>query len=203
MRMYLIRHGHTELSESGQIAGFTDVNLSKEGRQAVSLLADDLPELAADNFYSSDLTRAVQTARILGGDANVIQDPRLRELNFGEWEGLTWDEVYQRDTNYMQRWSDNWLELAPPSGECFNELANRTNDWFREQSGRVKSSSDESSIFVVAHGGSIRALLCNVLGLPLHCAFSFSIDYARVTLLIISKDGHHQCRFVNGKSLTG
>ena len=201
--LYLVRHGHTELSDSGEIAGITDVRLSDRGRQEVSSLAESMPDTAPQSLYSSDSIRAVQSLELLVSTENAVQDPRLRELNFGEWEGITWDAVHQRDANYLSRWSDNWLELAPPSGESFNDLAARTHDWFRELSDSMKPSCTDSPVLVTAHGGSIRALLCSILGLPLQCAFKFSIDHAHVTLLQISCKGHHRCCFVNGKSLKG
>ena len=201
--LYLVRHGHTELSDSGEIAGFTDVSLSDKGRQEVSRLAESMPNAAPESLYSSDLIRAVQSLELLLGTENAVQDPRLRELNFGEWEGITWDEVHQRDANYLKLWSDNWLELAPPSGESFNDLAERTHDWFRELSDSLKPTCTDSSVMVTAHGGSIRALLCSILKLPLQCAFKFSIDHAHVTVLQISNRGHHRCCFLNSKSLKG
>lgn len=203
IQLYLVRHGHTDWSETGKIAGFTDVDLSAIGRDAVSGLASSVPAIAPGDFYSSDLIRAVKTLEILGGARNAIRDPRLRELNFGDWEGLSWEQVHQADGDYLARWSDNWLELAPPSGETFLELADRINDWFGELSAKLKPSSSSSSMIVAAHAGSIRALLCTVLGLPLDCAFRFSIDYARVTLVQVSHDGHHRCHFLNSRNFKG
>lgn len=197
MLLYLVRHGHTEHSDSGKIAGFTDVNLSDKGRRSASALAKSLPQPAPAQCYSSHLVRAAQTLELVASPIDPIQDSRLGELNFGDWEGLTWDEVHQRDAGYLERWSDNWFERAPPGGETFIELAQRTREWFSEFSQTLEASPTDSSVIVAAHGGSIRALVCQLLDLPLESAFKFSIDHTHVTTIKLSKQGHHQMRCLN------
>lgn len=203
MLLYLVRHGHTECSDSGKIAGFSDVNLSDAGREAVMALAKSPPQTTPVAFYSSDLIRAVKTLELMVYRVESVKDSRLRELNFGDWEGLTWDEVHQRDPTGLKRWSENWYERAPPGGESFDELARRTRAWLTEIEASISEAPSDSSILVAAHGGSIRALICQLLDIPLDRAFKFSIDHAHVSAIKLSKDGHHHCRFLNASSLRG
>ena len=195
--LYLVRHGHTVVADAGVIAGFSDVELSQTGESSVSDLIPTMAELPDLQFHSSDLIRAVHTAQILGGQ-KVIRDPRLRELNFGDWEGRTWDQVHEQDADYLAAWSDNWVALAPPGGETFTELASRAGDWLSE----VAAESSDSVMVVAAHGGSIRALLCQALDLSLDCAMKFKIGHARVTRLTIAPAGSY-CDFVNGRGFPG
>jgi broad specificity phosphatase PhoE len=89
-RVYLVRHGETEWNATRKVQGHSDVSLSEKGREQARLLSKRLASEKFDCFYSSDLDRAVETARILAAphnlDVNVTSD--LRELNFGTWEGM-------------------------------------------------------------------------------------------------------------------
>ncbi|MEE9322035.1 MAG: histidine phosphatase family protein [Granulosicoccus sp.] len=195
--LYLVRHGHTAVADAGIIAGFTDVNLSPSGEVSVAELVSSMADLPPVQFHSSDLLRAVHTAQILGGQ-KVIRDSRLRELNFGDWEGCTWDQVYEQDAEYLAAWSDNWIKIAPPGGETFAQLASRAGDWLAE----VSTELPDSTLVVAAHGGSIRALICLALRVPLDSAMKFSISHAHVSKLVVASTGT-RCAFVNGCGFNG
>ncbi len=189
--LYLIRHGHTEYSDLGAIAGSSDVALSQAGRDAVTVAAGSLDIDSITTFYASTLTRAIDTASLLGSDT-IVEDARLVELDFGDWEGKTWQQVHDDDPDHLSEWSENWVERAPPGGETFQALANRADDWLQD----IKALPDDHRLVVAAHGGTIRALLCLALELPLSCAMRFSADYAHVTLLSLSRGGSG-CDFLN------
>ena len=189
--LYLIRHGHTEYSDLGAIAGSSDVALSQAGRDAVTVAAGSLDIDSITTFHASTLTRAIDTASLLGGDT-IVEDARLVELDFGDWEGKTWQQVHDDDPDHLSEWSENWVERAPPGGETFQALANRADDWLQD----IKALPDDHRLVVAAHGGTIRALLCLALELPLSCAMRFSADYAHVTLLSLSRGGSG-CDFLN------
>ena len=90
LRIFLIRHGETEWNKSGKFQGHSDVKLSPEGIHQAKLLAQHAPFQHVDAIYSSDLSRAFDTAKILAVKFNVLPvktTPELRETNFGEWEG--------------------------------------------------------------------------------------------------------------------
>jgi len=153
--LYLIRHGHTEYSDLGAIAGSSDVALSQAGRDAVTVAAGSLDIDSITTFHASTLTRAIDTASLLGGDT-IVEDARLVELDFGDWEGKTWQQVHDDDPDHLSEWSENWVERAPPGGETFQALANRADDWLQD----IKALPDDHRLVVAAHGGTIRALLC-------------------------------------------
>lgn len=171
--------------------GFTNPGLSELGQTKVRALSSTINHLEFDHTYCSDLKRAVQTAELLGCDA-PNQDSRLRELNFGLWEGKTWDQAYETDIGLFNQWSHDWVNQSPPDGESFLDLATRVNQWLAEL-------PDNSVILVAAHAGSIRAIICQALGIPLCCAMQFSINHAGVSKLILSSKGN-QCGFLNSNN---
>lgn len=206
LSIHLVRHGHTRYTgqrdsvgrlDSTRVAGRTDVELSEDGEAAALELARTLDPRSIHAFYSSTLIRAVQTATLLGAP-QVIQDNRLCELDFGEWEGLEWQEVHERYPEQLASWSDDWVNVAPPGGESFIEIGRRGFHWLQEI--RETEQQTDRQIVVTAHAGIIRAILCRALDLPLSLAMKFSIDYVHVTTLVCSSAKGHaniQCTRLN------
>jgi len=191
--IYLVRHGHTVVADDGIVAGFNDVALSTQGIQSLTTLKSTLGSTRIDAFYTSDLIRTQQSMALLTDNSYTI-DERLKELNFGDWEGMSWSNVHEQHPEQLSVWSDNWVDNRPPNGETFTELSERCYDWLLEQ-----FANTDHTVLATAHGGSIRALLCKVLGLPLNVAMQFDIDHASVTKLISNNKGN-RCAFVNRRT---
>jgi broad specificity phosphatase PhoE len=160
--LYYVRHGLTDWNAEGRLQGGHDIPLNDRGRAQAAQCADILRDLfacegrvAADFHYvSSPLVRASETMDIvrkalgLPPDA-YARDPRLKEIAFGDWEGLTYREVLNRDKTVVnRRESDKWL-FRPPGGETYEEVARRVGEWH--------ASLDRDTV-VTAHGGTGRAL---------------------------------------------
>lgn len=188
--IYLVRHGHTEVADDRIVAGFSDVALSERGANSLAQLKNTIGSIEFDAYYSSDLLRTQQTMKLLT-DQPFIADSRLKELNFGDWEGMSWNDVHEKHPDQINEWSNNWVDKRPPNGETFKELSARCKDWLTEQ-----LTTPKQTMLVTAHGGSIRALLCESVGLPLSVAMQFDIDHASVTKLILD-DNNNRCAFVN------
>ena len=189
MRLVLVRHGETEAGQ-GRAVGHLDLPMSTAGARAVAALARCWRGPAPGRIVASDLRRAVDSARLLArrhGSAGAETDPRLRELSFGEWEGLTWDEIHRRDRRRLESWGRRWWEAGPPGGETYAELSARVMAWFAELSResareeREQERGEAAVILVVAHGGSLRALLAGLLDLPPAEVFDLRLDYAHVS----------------------
>jgi alpha-ribazole phosphatase len=181
VRLLLVRHGIAE-AQDGRVIGHSDPPLSDRGRaDMAALIATGLERPA--RLVCSDLRRARESAEILARHWGLepITDTRLRELNFGQWEGRTWRELEQQDTERLGRWMADWVRTPPPDGESFVDLVVRTSAWLEEWD--RQGWSGESATVVVAHAGSIRAILCRLLRVPLEEAFGFEVGYARVTAL--------------------
>ena len=198
-RLWLVRHGHTEWTESGRVAGRTDVALSERGREAVRTLGPTLgAELAAARtagrhalWWTSPASRARETAALLlegagasgGGSVPAPrEDARLVELDFGDWEGSTWEAVHRDHGERLARWGEDWVDGAPPNGESFRAQAARASAWLDDAlaAGREAGGQSACDLFAIAHGGTIRALLAVALGHALERAMRFRVDPAGV-----------------------
>jgi alpha-ribazole phosphatase len=175
--LYLVRHGRTVGAE-GRCIGRTDLELAPSARDGLHRLALSFPSPPAA-LYTSDLARCRQTADVLASawGAEPIADRRLREVDFGEWDGRSWDELQASDGDRLATWMDAWVETGPPGGESFRAVAERTAAWLAE----LRDGQRDGDIVVVAHAGSIRGLLCNLLGWPLERAFQLGLDHGRVS----------------------
>jgi len=118
-RVFLIRHGATELSVEDRFAGSTDVKLSHEGRAQVARLAERLSLEKVAAVYASDLDRTQETARILAAPhkLEVNLRPGLREISHGHWEGMTRQEVEKGWPEEAMEWERDPFNFAPPDGE--------------------------------------------------------------------------------------
>lgn len=183
MRLYLVRHGEAEGSE-GRAVGHLDLPLSDLGARNMEALAASWRGPLPSRLFASDLRRATGSARILAKRFGIepVLDARLREVSFGDWEGRSWDEVYETDRQRYDAWSERWWDLAPPEGESFADLAARVLTWFQDL-------GDGEDVIVVAHGGSIRALLVDLLAVPRERAFDLQLSPARVSAVEIDDRG--------------
>lgn len=134
------------------------------------------------------------------GLPEVQSDKRLVELDFGDWEGMTWQAVHEQYQEEMELWGQDWINRSPPNGETFAEQAARCSDYLDEL---VSHSLSEHNAMVVLHGGSIRALVCHCLGWPLARGMNFSVDPATVTTLDLNRDtGQWTLRKMNSSSFS-
>ena len=163
--------------------GHSDPALSSEGRAEIEALLSTVTERPA-RLVSSDLLRARESAAILATrwGMDLLTDTRLRELYFGEWEGRTWQDFEREDGDRLETWMRDWIGTPAPGGESFADMVERVSQWLADSQG------DEQAVgttVVVAHAGSIRAILCRLLGTPLDEAFGFDVGYGRVTGLAL------------------
>lgn len=166
MDIYLIRHTKTA-ALPGLCYGRSDIALADSFAEEAACLQQKLPALAPDcSVFSSPLSRCLQLAKTFSH--NVSTDDRLLELNFGDWEGLRFDDI---DPDDLRHWTANFVHAAPPNGESFEDLYQRTGSFWRD----LLEAQVEQAL-VVTHAGAIRALLARILTLPLANAFQLHIN---------------------------
>jgi alpha-ribazole phosphatase len=172
-----VRHGVAE-GQGGRVVGHTDPPLSERGRADIASLLTSDPELPV-LLLSSDLRRASQSAEILAAHwgIEVVTDARLRELHFGEWENRTWKDLEREDGARLNRWMRDWITTRTPGGESFTDLVARVSGLLAE----YQETMATDTIVILAHAGSIRAILCRLLNVPFEQAFQFEVQHARVT----------------------
>lgn len=163
-KVVLWRHGRTEWNAAHRLQGGTDIALDEVGRWQVGQAARALAERhLPDRIVSSDLGRALDTARGLGDLAglDVAADPRLRERSFGEWEGLTADEIAVRWPDQYQVWRGG-QDPHRTGAETRAEVARRMSAAIEEHAGRTATGG---TLVVVSHGAAITLGLAALLGL--------------------------------------
>jgi alpha-ribazole phosphatase len=143
--LHFIRHAETDMA--GRFCGHTDPELNNRGREQAGAL--HLQPL--QHVYSSDLRRAISTAEVLGLPVTVR--PALREIYFGEWEGLSWEEIERAYPKYARDWMEHYPALPAPGGEPFQDFKDRVLGevhWLLGQRGPLA---------VVTHAGVLRVVL--------------------------------------------
>ncbi len=165
-RLFLIRHGETEWNKSLKYQGRQDIPLSEEGRTQARRIAARLAGAKLDGVYSSDLSRAVETAQIISACHNLEVNPvpELRETDFGCWEGLTYPEINEQFHEVMKKWRTNPRETKIPGGESLGEVADRC--WIGLN--QIIEANPNRNILVVTHGGIIRITVATILGMSLN-----------------------------------
>jgi probable phosphoglycerate mutase len=188
IELYLIRHGTTTLPE--HFIGETDVPLSAAGIDEIGRLAAVIIDrmVSADRplkaIYASDLQRSIQSARILAHltrlEPGIV--PGLRELAFGAWEGLTYEQIVERYPREFSAWRNDFSRKRPPGGESMGSLRKRV---MAALSGILACHKDGERIAIVAHGAVNRVILCHYLGLPLNRIFSLGQKHGAMNLIQI------------------
>ena len=163
MDLLCIRHGRTAWNERKRFQGHSDIELDDEGRAQARALAALLREEPVATAVSSDLLRAAETARIVLGtrDVPLRLDPDWREMRFGAWEGLTWDEIVAITPALDPAGETSPKTYTPEGGESFDALCGRV----RGALDRVVAETPPAGTALVAtHAGPLHAVLRVALG---------------------------------------
>jgi len=184
--IYLLRHGEVAQADPRRFIGHLDVPLSARGEAQCLAQAQRLSGAPIAALYTSDLERARRSGEIIGAPHGLTPTlvPDLREMAMGRWEGLTADEIRQREPRAFEDWMARVGEFPFPEGESVPDLVARAGPAFDT----IVSKGSGSAIAVIAHGGTNRALLCRVLGLPLSRLLALGQDYGALTVLERRRD---------------
>lgn len=180
-RLIVIRHGETVDNQRGVAQGWRDSELSPRGRAQVERVAERVREFTPDVLFCSTLPRAITTAMVIGGRIGLepIQLEDLREMNCGEWEGVTFADVRKNEPELFQRWSADPHEPCP-GGESFQDVRTRIARALESIVERV--NGQPATVAIVSHGTAIRLLATHLLDLPLEAARHFAQDNAAVNV---------------------
>ena len=183
MNIFLIRHGR----QSSQLCN-VDVNLAVEGREQAKLLGKRLSEYGIDCLYSSDLLRARETAEIAKlylGNVDYRIRPELREIDFGRMTGNSDEYNNMAFADFKKKRMELSEDLAFPGGECGQDVVNRVRDVLEEM-----IHSGKQRIAVVTHGGVIRSIVTDILGMPQSkkLLFAVSLENTSITQLRFDRD---------------
>lgn len=180
--IYLLRHG--DIGSEKRYIGKTDICLSPVGERQIRELRKKITTLKFDLLYASPLLRCRQTAGRLELDQPIHYDERLREIDFGAWEGKTFAEISATDPHGVAQWSEGDTDFNFPEGEKIGDFRRRITAF-----GHKLHTISGQNILIISHGGVIRHLICNLLHLPYEKYLIFQIDYGRISHVQLFREG--------------
>jgi broad specificity phosphatase PhoE len=209
LTLVLTRHGLTPRSRPEQHLGQKiDIELSDEGHAQAEALARRLDGVEFWKIVSSPLVRAVQTARIVAAGRSVDIDSRLAEMDYGRWEGMTYEQIEERDAEERRRWEADPATISCPGGESGNDVARRVRAFLGELlEDHVRrhgsAGATEWPVLAVAHSSLNRILMCVALDLPVR-EFRQRFSQGQVNLTVLRfehGDGPADARLVLANDL--
>jgi probable phosphoglycerate mutase len=159
--LLLVRHGETDWNRDRRFQGHADEPLNDAGREQARALADELAGERIAVVYTSDLVRAHETAEIVAArlGVDVVARSELREIDVGDWEGLTWPEIEERHPEGARAWHEHGHGWE--SGETYDQLGERIIAALQ----RIAADHPARRVLVVGHGGTVRAIRAFIEGL--------------------------------------
>ena len=187
IKLFLVRHGQTEWNLEGRYQGITNTKLTKEGKKQAKLAAKYLSKVNFSGFYSSPIGRTIETAEIfkktLNKDYQIKEN--LKEMNFGKWEGLKFDDIFVKYKADFGSWIKNPFENPPTGGESFKDIIERGS---QEINNILNENEDDGNILLITHGGFIVAMLVHWLKIPPERWSSIIQNHGAINIVVIDKE---------------
>ncbi|SDG71760.1 alpha-ribazole phosphatase [Selenomonas sp. WCT3] len=201
VKVVFVRHGQTEWNVSGRYQGQSDVALSAVGIEQAEKLAANFPVEHIDAIYSSDLIRAQVTAETVAKrfGLGVNLEPAFRELSFGDWEGLTYEQIVASWPDAMENFLAHPDILNIPHGESFPEVQQRAMSRLRELIHRHEGET----IMIAAHGAVLRTMLTAALHMPLQYLWSIRQFNTAVNIVRYDKAANPTVELLNSTAHLG
>jgi alpha-ribazole phosphatase/probable phosphoglycerate mutase len=195
-RLYMVRHGQVVGYDGFPVYGHTDVEMTDVGIMQMEHLAERLHLVNVSAIYSSDLKRSSKGARIIARhhDVPLHALPELREMHFGDWEGLTLTEIRERFPDELEKRKTDLVNYQNPGeGESIGHLSERVMNCFES----ILEDQLDNDILLVGHGAVNRVILCHALDLDLGRMFKIHQDYGCLNIIDYFPDST-LVRMING-----
>ena len=201
VKVVFVRHGQTEWNVSGRYQGQSDVALSAAGIEQAEKLAANFPVEHIDAIYASDLIRARVTAETVAKrfGLGVNFEPAFRELSFGDWEGLTYEQIVASWPDAMENFLAHPDILDIPHGESFPEVQQRAMSRLQE----LIQKHEGQTIMVAAHGAVLRTMLTAALHMPLQYLWSIRQFNTAVNIVRYDAEGNPTVELLNSTAHLG
>lgn len=186
-RLYLVRHGELVTSKEWRYVGQMDVELNETGKKQIQNLSSRLSSEQIEMIFSSDLTRTIESAEIIGNKLEIINEPisELREINLGVWEGLTLEEIEESFPEDLVKRSEDIKDFRIINGESFSDVKKRVIPKLKD----IIEGNVSKRILVVAHGGVNRIIIADALGLDINNIPRLEQNYACLNIIDYYKSG--------------
>lgn len=190
-KLYLVRHGESEGNFFKVTTGQIDMPLTDLGRQQARKTAEYLSEIKFDSVYSSDLSRAFETCKIINtADLPVTVDKNLREIDAGKWEGVPYDQTARLYPEDYAVWRSDIGRACPTGGESVASLYSRVNAALDN----IAAKEEGKTVLIATHATPIRCIICRISGLPVFELQNVPwVPNASVTVLDFA-DGHYEIK---------
>lgn len=191
MKLYMIRHGETDWNIKRRFQGRSDIPLNEEGRRLARITSEALREIPFTRIYTSPLKRAYETAMIIKGDRDipVVEEPRIIEISFGEYEGLCCSKENYNipDPDFMNFFDKPEVYKPPRGAESIEQLKARTADFLQEIVHNKTMEND--TILVSTHGAALRGILSNLNNMRIEDFWKGGVHKNCAVTIIEVKDG--------------
>lgn len=165
MEIYIVRHGETVWNKEKRLQGTTDIELSEAGRELAIISGKNLQDTKIDRIFSSPLKRAYETASLIKGSRNmeIETDDRIRELNFGSFEGQRYDDLSRdKSTTFEHFFTNPELFVADSKGESLVDLIKRAGAFMKDKIEPLENTCER--VMIVAHGALNKAIMSYIKG---------------------------------------
>lgn len=186
MRLIVVRHGETEWNAQKRTQGTTDTKLTAHGEQQAKLLSHRILKMQVDKIVSSPLQRALETAKIIAQTNHqpITIDHDLIEIRFGEWEGLTFDEIGELYPHEFSVWSKTPHLSMIPQAESVSEVIFRVDSFLA----RMQLNYKDETVAAVTHSLPSKLIVARSIGLSIGNIHSLRIDNASLTVIDFYSD---------------
>jgi len=180
-RLIVVRHGQTVWNLERKYQGHSDIALTDKGLRQAEAVGARFADEKIDAVYASDLSRAFKTAECIAARhrLTVRVVPALREIKFGDWEGLTYEQISAQWPGLLGKLWTTPDELQIPGGESFQQLKERAYAAIE----KIVAEHPDQTVVVVAHGGTIGTILCAMLDIHLNHVWNIRQDNTAVNII--------------------
>ena len=198
VKLILVRHALTVDNQKSRLSGHIDSSISEEGKEQIDKITNYLKDFDIDKIYTTTSSRTKDTVKKLSElkSIEIIEKESLKEISFGDFEGLTFDEIKDKYPKEFQDMIEKGYEYKYPNGESLIDSYNRV----CIELDNIISNNDDRTILICSHGGTIRNIITYLISNSYKYHWNFKIDNGSVTILEI-QDGFTVITAMNDTSL--
>ena len=197
VKLILVRHALTVDNQKSRLSGHIDSSISEEGKEQIDKITNYLKDFDIDKIYTTTSSRTKDTVKKLSElkSIEIIEKESLKEISFGDFEGLTFDEIKDKYPNEFKDMIEKGYEYKYPNGESLIDSYNRV----CIELDNIISNNDNRTILICSHGGTIRNIITYLISNSYKYHWNFKIDNGSVTILEV-QDGFTVITAMNNTS---